>query len=115
MDGLAAKRCLFTHNIALLLIWAETQGMDVALDQVKRTQAEADANAASGAGISNSLHLEGLAADILLYVDGVYQTASSAYETLGKYWKSLHPLNRWGGDFAKPDGDHFSMADNGVE
>jgi hypothetical protein len=113
--NLRQTRCLFTKLISELVLWANEQGMEVAYDQVKRTLLEANANAASGAGISTSLHLDGLAADLLLYIGGVYQPDSSAHIVLGQKWKSMHPLCRWGGDFrdakgkAKPDGNHYSV------
>jgi len=117
---LSEKRVLFTQAIAHLIIWAHSKGFFIALDQVKRTQAEADANAKSGAGISNSLHLQGLAADCLLYMrdeDGkyVYKTNSADYKELGEYWETLHPLACWGGRFKKVDGNHFSFEHNGVK
>lgn len=113
---LSEMRTVFTNNIARLLTWADVIGLKLALDQVKRTQAEADANAATGTGISNSLHLIGLAADILQYdQDGHYLGDTASYKALGDHWKSLDPLNRWGGDFAKQDGNHFSMTYNGVQ
>jgi len=113
---LAEKRQTFTANLAKLIDWATTEpDHAVALDQVKRTPAEAAANAAAGSGIKNSLHLLGLAADLLLYVNGQYRYASEDYYDLGQYWKSLHPDNCWGGDFSRPDGNHFSMQYEGVK
>jgi hypothetical protein len=53
--------------------------------------------------------------DFNLFVAGVYMTNSGAYKPIGEYWKSLNPLNRWGGDFTKPDGNHFSMEHEGVK
>jgi len=67
IETLAEKRCRFTTLIGKLIEFANGLGYGVALDQVKRTQLEADANKASGKGIANSLHLYGLAADINLY------------------------------------------------
>jgi hypothetical protein len=110
---LREKRVAFTECVAKLIIFAFTEGYEPALDQVKRTAAEASANAAKGTGIRNSLHLDGLAVDLLLYRDGRYLTESADYRTLGAYWKSLHPLSRWGGDFSKPDGNHFSLEHDG--
>ena len=119
-ETLSEKRQRFTHDVALLILQAEKLGYQAALDQVKRTQAEADANAASGAGIRNSLHLIGLACDLLLYQGGRYLMASSDYKLLGDWWKALGDGHCWGGDFkdkvgnAKPDGNHFSIEDGGI-
>lgn len=60
------------------------------------------------AGIVNGAHLDCLAADIALFVNGVYQTETNAYRELGDIWKSLHQNNVWGGDWGW-DGNHFQM------
>lgn len=115
--SLEQMRLAFTANVTKFLTWCEVNNYSIAIDQVKRTQAEADLNAASGAGISNSLHLLGLAIDLLLYdKNGNYLTDKASYQPLGDYWKTLDPLNRWGGDFTTHiDSDHFSMTYNGIE
>lgn len=118
---LSEQRCLFTRLVCEFGVWAYANGYEIAFDEVKRTKTQAQANAASGAGISNTLHLDGLAVDFLLYIGGVYQTDSAAHKPLGEKWKSMHPLNRWGGDFRdsqgkpKPDGNHYSSERNGVK
>lgn len=112
---LGEKQRLFAKNIGLLIAWCYVNGYELTFGEALRTQAQADANAKSGSGISNSLHLLRLALDVNLFINGVYQTESAAYKPLGDYWKSLHPLNRWGGDFMnRPDGNHFSITHNGV-
>lgn len=121
METLSQKRCRFTDQLMDLLTYAKSQGYDAAIDQVKRTQVEANANAEHGVGIVHSLHLLGLAGDLLLYKQGVYLDKSEAYEFLGVYWEGLSPDARWGGRFKdehgrpKPDGDHFSLEHNGVK
>lgn len=113
-EKLSTKRCRFSLAIAHLVQWTNEQsGYSCAFDQVKRTKEEAIANAKRGAGIANSLHLIGLAADLILYKDGVYQTDTEAYRFMGEYWKSLGPDHAWGGDFKKKDGNHFSVEHNG--
>lgn len=112
---LSEKRILFSQLISKLVLWAAENGYDLAYDQVKRSQAEATANAASGKGISNSLHLVGLAADLNLYINGVYQETTEAHKAIGEKWKSMHPLARWGGDFTRKDGNHYSLEHNGVK
>lgn len=112
---LGEKQQLFTANIGRLILWAYSKGYRLTFGEVYRTPEQARANAKSGKGISNSLHIIRLAVDLNLFVEGIYQTNSEAYQVLGDYWKTLHPLNRWGGDFkSRPDGNHFSMTHNGV-
>lgn len=112
---LRQARCLFSKLISELVLWCFEQGYEVSYEEVKRSKAQADANAASGAGIAASLHLDGLAADLNLYIGGEYQATSEAHAVIGSKWKTLHPLCRWGGDFRgkdgkpKPDGNHYSI------
>jgi hypothetical protein len=59
--------------------------------------------------MKNSNHYIRLAQDLCLFKDDNYLKNSEEYYQLGQYWKSLHPLNIWGGDFLNQDGNHFSM------
>lgn len=111
-ESLSHKRCRFSLMIAELLVYMKSQGYDGALDQVKRTQAEANANVAAGTGISNSLHTIGLAADINLYKNGTYLSLSSDHMQFGVWWEAKG--GSWGGRFSKPDGNHYSLMHNGV-
>lgn len=112
---LREQRCLFTRLFAQLITWANANGYETSFEEVMRSKVQAAANAASGAGIGNSLHLIGLAGDLNLYRGGVWLQKSEDHAELGTYWKSLHPLCRWGGDFkdangrSKPDGNHYSL------
>lgn len=110
---LGRKQEIFSQNLALLIMFAYSKGYKIRMGQVLRTKAEAQRNAKSGRGIANSLHTQKLAADLNLFKDGKYLTKSSDHAELGAFWKSLHPLNRWGGDFTKPDGNHYSMTHGG--
>lgn len=113
---LSEKQQLFMKLLGEFLVWIYQQpGYGVAGGELLRTQAQADANARSGAGISNSLHLLKLAVDLNLFISGSWQTATEPYKPLGDKWKSMHPLCRWGGDFVnRPDGNHFSIEHEGV-
>jgi hypothetical protein len=110
---------LFTRLVARLIDRAIAMGYQATLGEVLRGKAQAQANAASGAGISNSLHLDGLAVDLNLYLNGRWLQNSEDHADLGRWWKAQHPDCRWGGDFKdskgrpKPDGNHYSITFQG--
>lgn len=110
---LGEKRRIFTRLLARLINQATLLGFEAQIDEVKRSQAAADANAAAGTGIKNSLHIIGLAVDMDLFLDGQLLTASESYRTLGEWWEQQHPLCRWGGRFTRADGRHFSIEHEG--
>lgn len=112
---LSEKRILFSLLISELIVWAHTQGITVAFDEVKRSPEVAKIYAEQGKGISNSLHTLGLAADLIRYEGTAYLSSSHDYKVLGDKWKSMHSLARWGGDFRRADGGHFSLEHNGVK
>ena len=106
---------LFVQLVAKLIDYAyQNPHYTLRFGEAYRTPEQAAWNAAHGAGIAHTLHTERLAIDLLLDIDYVWQTSTEAYRPLGEYWKSLHPLARWGGDFvSRPDGNHFSLAYGG--
>lgn len=112
---LSEKQRLFVRLIGQLIQWAYTNGYELTFSEAYRTPEQAALNAKTGAGISNSLHIKRLALDLNLFIQGAYQTDSETYHPLGEFWKSLNPLCRWGGDFSKPDGNHFSIEHEGVK
>jgi hypothetical protein len=111
---LSEKQMVFSQLVGMLLDWIYEQGYGVTFGEAYRTPEQAAFNARAGSGIVNSQHTLRMAVDLNLYINGVYQTETAAYKPLGDYWKSLHPNAAWGGDFSKPDGNHFSLAHNGV-
>lgn len=112
---LREKQSLHVRFVGLLIEFAYQNGYELTWGQTLRSKEEAARNAASGAGISNSLHNVGLAVDLNLFKDGRWLTDSESHRPLGDFWKSLHPECRWGGDFRdkhgrpKPDGNHYSI------
>jgi hypothetical protein len=120
--SLQDERCKFSLDHAKLVMFinmADGCKYSCATNEVKREQAEADANAQKGIGTKSSLHLLGLAVDMLIYRMGVYLTDSDKYRFAGDYWKTLDSKYCWGGDFRdaagnpKPDGGHFSRTYQG--
>jgi hypothetical protein len=114
VETLGQKQRRFVRHVAQLITFAYSNGYALSFGEAYRTQQQAALNAKSGAGIANSLHIKRLAVDFNLFIGGIYQTDSTAHKPLGDYWKSLAPDCRWGGDFSRPDGNHYSIEHEGV-
>ena len=112
MSILRQKRVHFSQMLGQLVIWGNQQpGWQVAIDEVKRGPAQIAHNVATGKGIRASLHAWGLAGDLVLYINGVYQRDTEAYRPLGEKWESMG--GTWGGRFG--DGNHFSLEHGGIK
>ena len=59
------------------------------------------------AGSMRSVHPDGTAGDLLIFLNGDMLDRSKDYEQFGTWWESQHPLCRWGGRWG--DGNHFSV------
>lgn len=93
--------------------------MELTFGECYRTPEQAALNAKNGSGISNSLHTKRLAIDLMLFKDGVWMEKSEDFRALGEWWEAQSEPEKgivcaWGGRFPKPDGNHFSLAHNGV-
>jgi len=132
---LREKQSIFALNISKLILWAFDNGYETTKGEALRTHEQQMlyfegytliktgsnlklAKARRKSKTMNSSHLKKLAEDINLFKDGEYLTRSIDYLSLGKYWVTLHPNNRWGGDWDKDgnitdekfkDGNHFEM------
>jgi hypothetical protein len=132
-----------TECVALLILEAKKMGYRCSLGEAYRSDEQAQVNSigeqgrlavarlvsnifpglasalrnnGKAGGIAMSNHQVGLAVDLNLFKDGVYLQTTEDHARLGAFWKALHPLARWGGDFRpKPDGNHYSFEYNGVK
>jgi hypothetical protein len=111
-ETLREKQSRFTLMIGALIVWAFDHGYELTFGEAHRPQELADLYATKGKGISNSLHILRLAVDFNLFINGRWQTTTEAFRPLGQKWKELG--GTWGGDFKKPDGNHFSLEHEGV-
>src|SRR3990172_5197278 len=111
---LREARCRFTECLALLVQEATRLGYEIAfaegMDRVTQKDTTTD-------HMPNSLHEIGLAQDVDLYKAGIYLRDTADHAVLGQFWKDLGvsrglPLT-WGGDFSRPDGNHYSLKWNG--
>lgn len=97
----------FAHDVAKLIETIYKNGQEVTFGESWRSDEQQAIYIKSGASKrKRSAHQDKLAIDLNLFIDNVYQTKTAAYKPLGKYWKSLDPLNIWGGDWGW-DGNHF--------
>ena len=118
---LGDKQRLFARLLGEFIVWCYANDYEITFGEATRPPELAQLYASQGRGIANSLHGKRLALDINLFLDlsvesdeDIYQNDSEAYRPLGEKWKSMNPLCRWGGDFSKPDGNHFSLEHEGV-
>lgn len=99
---------LFARDLIKLFSYIHENGYSFTLGEAWRSPEQAELYARSGKGIKNSLHCKRLAIDINLFNDkNEFLTETKDHELFGRYWESLHPANRWGGDFKRPDGNHY--------
>ena len=111
---LREARCAYSVCVAELVLYAVSQGYEIALDEGTERLTEKDPTSDHRKG---SLHHLGLAQDVLLYRAGRYLTQTHEYEALGLFWEELGtkrslPL-AWGGRFN--DGNHFSLSWQGFK
>ncbi len=108
------KQVEFTATLGVFLVWCAKNHYDVILAEVFRPPEQAKLMAKTGKGIANSNHRKKLAADMFRYLNNTVTWKREDYAAMGKKWKSMHELARWGGDFKGRDAVHFSFEHNGV-
>jgi D-alanyl-D-alanine carboxypeptidase len=104
---LGERQRRFTAMVGALIEWAYDNQFELTFGEAFRTPEQCALNVKVGTGIAHSLHTDRLAVDFNLFIDGVYQAESSAYEPLGVFWESIG--GAWGGRFERADGNHFSL------
>ena len=107
--NLLDKQQLFSRLVGTLLVWIYQQDtLAVTFGDFNRPDQKGH--------MANSLHYIRLAADLNLFVDGVFQQGDCpAWQAIGAKGKSLNPLCAWGGDFKSRDENHFSLMHEGRE
>ena len=100
-----------THDVAVLILYMISLGYKPRLAYALRSKEEA-----KRLGFENSNHTRYLAVDIDLFDrHGNYLPSTESHRVFGQYWKQLREGNVWGGDFEKPDGNHYSHEYQGVK
>ena len=97
---LGEKQELFLKNVALLILWANENGYHVRGGELLRTKEQQEIYLKTGRSKTmNSRHLDKLAIDLNLIVDGNLSNNPADYQPLGEFWMNLYSENVWGGDF----------------
>ena len=115
------KQLIFPVLLGKLLTFAADNFISLKMGETWRTPEQAKLNAKKGVGIVNSLHIDRIAVDLLVFKllagKWVWLKVGNEpeYRRLGLFWKSLHPDCAWGGDWKKPDPGHFSIRHGGRE
>lgn len=92
----------FVVCIAKLIEFALDHEYDLTFGDAHRSPEEC-----SRLGHEKSCHGIRLAVDFNLFSKGKYLKTTNEHALLGEYWKTLHDLARWGGDW--DDGNHYSF------
>lgn len=101
-ESLSLRQCAFTHALAILIAEIERRGYQVKIQELNRTVATQHEYMASGVSKTmNSRHLDKLAADLILFHNGILVESDEAYRPFGEFWESLG--GRWGGRFGYED------------
>ena len=108
--GLGTKQRKFTFAIHKLIEFAYENGYELTVgDFFRDTRLHGDLGEKKGYGTANSCHKLRLAADLNLFLSGVYLTETEDHLPLGEYWESIG--GSWGGRFG--DGNHYSFEHGG--
>lgn len=124
---LSQKQQIFTTNIGKLIAYAYTCEIGLTFGEAHRTNSQILLNfygyvvkVVAGSVILQksrklsktllSKHADRLAVDFNFFINGKLTYDKHKVCCLGEYWESLHPDNRWGGNFKNfIDTPHFEM------
>lgn len=102
--SLSQQQRIFTKNIAKLIEYAFSKNLELTFGEAYRTQEQQLLYVQSGKSKTmNSNHLRRLAVDFNVFKNGNLTYDWNDIKPLGDYWETLHPANRWGGDWNKND------------
>jgi D-alanyl-D-alanine carboxypeptidase len=112
-------KCAHLQSIHNLLLPLADPRMRFTDGEARRTPEQAALNAHKGIGISQSLHIIGLARDKNLFIDGKYTSNPKDYLVAGVLWEELGKNfgmpTAWGGRWKSVDAVHFSCPRGGIQ
>lgn len=97
---LSERQQLFTFNIHQLIEFAYKKGFKLTFGEVFRTEEQQRIYFNTGRSKTmNSRHLQRLAVDFNIFIDGKLINDPALIQPLGEFWMSLNTDNIWGGDW----------------
>lgn len=118
---------IFSQNVARLILFANSLGVNLTFGEAHRSNDQQELyfygksvhlddehlsliNAKKRTRTMDSGHLKRLAIDFNFFIHGKLYYEHVLINRIGEYWESLHPSNRWGGNFKSfYDSPHFEM------
>ena len=114
---LGEKQEHFAKSLEWMLGQAHRLGYGIRLRELQRTKEQAAIYAKAGKGIRNSNHINCLAIDLYITLNGELLWDGDEYVVLAKEWKERDVPgceHCWGGDFKNRDVYHYSIRHHGV-
>ncbi len=107
--SLVPEQAEFLLHAAQLIQYASGQGFTVTGGELYRTPEQQQIYVRTGRSQTlKSNHLRRCAIDLNFFKDGQIIWDKATLAPLGAFWESLHPKNRWGGNFKSlVDCPHF--------
>lgn len=107
--SLVVEQAAFLQDVCKLVQYATQQGWTVTGGELYRTPEQQEIYLKTGRSKTMaSNHLKRCAIDLNFFKDGKLVWDKVQLAPLGSHWESLHPKNRWGGNFKSlVDVPHF--------
>ena len=106
--SLVAEQAAFLLDVCRLLKHAADEGWVVTGGELFRTPEQQELYVKAGRSKTmNSNHLRRLAIDLNFFRADKLVSSAEELKSIGAFWESLHPKNRWGGNWKFVDTPHF--------
>jgi hypothetical protein len=107
--SLVQEQAAFLLDVAKLVQKATDLGFTVTGGELARSVEQQAIHFKAGRSKTmNSIHLKRCAIDLNFFIEGKLTWDKNVLKPLGVFWESLHPKNRWGGNFTSlVDVPHF--------
>lgn len=107
--SLVIEQAAFLLDVCKLIQRATELGFTVTGGELARTIEQQEIYVKSGRSKTmNSIHLKRCAIDLNFFQDNKLTYDTGVLKPIGDYWESLHPKNKWGGNWKSfKDVPHF--------